>query len=62
MTEVLTLIGQFGFPIVACVCCGYMLYKQMVMHKEEALKWQAALDNNTAVMKELLAHFNEHAE
>ena len=54
MNEILQMIAQYGFPIVCCVALGFMLYRQMLMHKEEAEKWQKSLDNNTAVMEKVL--------
>ena len=54
LSEVLSLISQYGFPIVMCCVVCYLLYKETNSHKEEAEKWQKCIDNNTSVMEKVL--------
>ena len=61
----ITLIGSLGFPIVACVACGwYCKYQSdyyraevkeiQAEHKEEISKVTEALNNNTLALQKLV--------
>lgn len=59
VTAVSTLISNMGFPI-ACVCAMFFMWnKERESHKEESDKWVQAINNNTQVMKELLAKIDK---
>ena len=64
MDEIFTAIGQYAFPIVACVMMGwYVKYTQdnnrkdiqelSKNHKEEIDKITSALNNNTLALQKL---------
>lgn len=54
MTDFVGLISNVGFPIFACIMMFKSMEKEQENHKQESEKWTEALNNNTAVMKELL--------
>lgn len=47
-------ISNVGFPIAACIVCFWYMDKQENRHKEETNKLADSINNNTAVMQELL--------
>lgn len=58
-------ISNVGFPIAACIVCFWYMDKQETRHKEETDKQESrhkeetdkladSINNNTAVMQELL--------
>ncbi len=47
------LIANLGFPISCVVAMFFMWNKERNDHKEESEKWLEALNNNTAVMREI---------
>ena len=62
--DILTIIGQYAFPIVACVACGWyvkdqgeknreQLDKISNTHKEEMKEVTTALHNNTLAIQKL---------
>lgn len=64
MDDILTLLGQYVFPIVACIAMGwYVKYTQdnyrtdiqelSKNHKEEIDKVTSALNNNTLALQKL---------
>lgn len=54
MADFVGLISNVGFPIFACIMMFKSMEKEQENHKQESEKWTEALNNNTAVMKELL--------
>ena len=71
MNDIVTLISSLGFPIVACIGCGWFVKYQMDVflnqiqgireeHKQEVDKMTKAINNNTAVIRKLL-HEEEDA-
>lgn len=54
MADFVSLISNVGFPIFACIMMFKSMEKEQENHKQESEKWTEALNNNTAVMKELL--------
>ena len=61
MENVLTLISNYIFPIVACVVLYQELKKTREDHKEEVDSLKKALDNNTAVLIRLEEHLKKGA-
>lgn len=64
MEQIFSVIGQYAFPIVACVVMGwYVKYIQdnyrkdisdiSIRHKDEMEKVTAALNNNTVAIQRL---------
>lgn len=51
---IITLISSVGFPIVACIGCGWYINKKDTQHKEEVDKFAEALNNNTLVIQKLV--------
>ena len=47
-------ISNVGFPIAACIVCFWYMDKQETRHKQETDKLANSINNNTAVMQELL--------
>ncbi len=72
MNEWVQVISSLGFPIVACIACGFFIkymfetfLKQIQSirdeHKSEVDKMTRAINNNTAVIQKLLDHEKEDA-
>ena len=68
--DILTLIGQYAFPIVACVAMGWYVKDQgdknreqlkdvMEQHREEMKEVTAAVNNNTLVIQRLVDFMEE---
>lgn len=55
MDDLLTLIGNYAFPIVACAALFWKLNKDQDRHKEEIDAIRESLDNNTKILTELAA-------
>lgn len=51
---IITLVSSVGFPIVACIGCGWYINKKDTQHKEEVDKFADALNNNTIVIQKLV--------
>lgn len=49
-----TLISSVGFPIFACVACGWYIKEKDKDHKDEMDKLSTAINNNTLVIQKLL--------
>lgn len=67
MDQLVTIIGQYAFPIAACIAMGwYVKYSHdyfrndyisiMTKHKEEMDAITAAVNNNTAAINSLIAY------
>lgn len=54
ITTITTLVGSYGFPIVACGAMFWMLNRNEERHEEEEKKLTEAVNNNTQIIKELL--------
>lgn len=50
-----TLIGDIGFPIVACAFMYKMNVEQRQSHKEESDAMRKVLDNNSTIVAQLKA-------
>ena len=53
--DFLQLIGNYAFPIVACIALFWKLDKDQDRHKEEMDAIRASLDSNTRAVIELSA-------
>lgn len=53
--DILQLIGNYAFPIVACIALFWKLDKDQDRHKEEMDAIRASLDSNTRAVIELSA-------
>lgn len=67
MDQLVSIIGQYAFPIAACIAMGwYVKYSHdyfrndyiniMTKHKEEMDAITAAVNNNTAAINSLIAY------
>lgn len=54
LSEVVTMIANFGFPITCVIAMFWLWNKERIEHAEESKKWISALDNNTEVMRRIL--------
>lgn len=72
INSIVTIISSLGFPIVACIACGFFIkymfetfLKQIQdmreEHKEEVEKMTKAINNNTTVIQRLLEREKEDA-
>lgn len=72
MSEWVQIISSLGFPIVACIACGFFIkymfetfLKQIQSirddHKNEIEKMTNAINNNTAVIQKLIDKGGEAA-
>lgn len=59
MDELMTLIGNYAFPIVCCVALFLKMDKDQQRHSEESEQLRKSLDNNTKALLELGAHIKE---
>lgn len=73
MDQIFSVIGQYAFPIVACVVMGwYVKYIQdnyrkdineiSVRHKDEMDKVTVALNNNTLAIQKLTDYIEKNDE
>lgn len=72
INSIVTIISSLGFPIVACIACGFFIkymfetfLKQIQdmreEHRSEVDKMTKAINNNTAVIQRLLDREKEDA-
>lgn len=72
MDQLLTLIGNYAFPIVCCAALFWKMDKDQKtqqeymekrdnLHREEIDSLRESLDNNTRVIISLQAHLQEEA-
>lgn len=54
LVNVVSFIGDVGFPIAVCAYLLWHNEKQAIRHKEEVDRMSEALNNNTRVMEELV--------
>lgn len=57
--DLLTLIDNYAFPIVACIALFWKMDKDQTQHKEEMDVIRQSLDNNTKVLTELYTVIKE---
>ena len=53
VTEIISMIVQFGFPAVWSVLLLWYCTKQIDTHKDETAKFTEAINNNTQTINEL---------
>lgn len=53
--DILSLIGNYAFPIIACIALFWKLDKDQDRHKEEMDAIRESLDSNTKAVLELTA-------
>lgn len=53
--DILSLIGNYAFPIVACIALFWKMDKDQDRHKEEMDAIRESLDSNTKAVLELTA-------
>lgn len=58
-SQIVTLIQTVGFPIVMCGALFWYMIKQREQHKQETDKMTEALNNNTAILTELVTLMKE---
>ena len=58
--DILNLIGNYAFPIVACIAMFWKINKQDSAHKEEMAKVAEAINNNTKALTELVVKLDNH--
>lgn len=46
-------ISTVGFPIIATLLMGWLLYKEQQAHKEETNSLKEAINSNTLIMTQL---------
>lgn len=56
--QLLTLIGNYAFPICCCIYLFWSQAKERDAHKEEMNKVTEALHNNTIALTELRDYIN----
>ena len=54
IADVLTIIGNYAFPIACCIYMFKALDKERSDHKDEVKQMTAAVNNNTTVLKQIL--------
>lgn len=54
LQELVTVIGNFGFPIACVIAMFFMWDKERREHKEEVTKMTEAVNNNTTVLEKIL--------
>lgn len=58
MEAITTLLGNYCFPIVCCLCLGYLVYDMNKKHEKESGNFADAIGNNTKVMERVLDVLN----
>lgn len=51
--DISTIIGQYAFPIVACIAMAWYIRDQSKSHREEMKEITKALHNNTLAIQHL---------
>ena len=59
MDQLLTLLGNYAFPIVCCAALFWKMDKDQERHEEESERMRLSLDNNTKALLELGAKIRE---
>lgn len=68
--DIMTIIGQYAFPIVACIAMGLYVHEQTNKHREQLDKIMAdhkmevkeiaiAINNNTMALQRLTDHMED---
>ena len=59
MEWIITLLSNFGFPIVCCGILMWYIFKLQEQHKEETNKMVEAINNNTIAIQQLLVKLGD---
>ena len=54
MNEILSSIGTFGFPVVACVLLGYFVKYQCDNYREDVKNMTKVINDNNQVLAKIL--------
>lgn len=57
--DILTLIGNYVFPIVACIALFWLVIRQGDQHKAEMTEIRNTIENNTKALLKLAAKLDE---
>ena len=52
--SIVSIISQFGFPILTCLILFWYIYNENKNHKEEMAKMSDAINNNTIALNKLI--------
>lgn len=58
INDLMTIIGNYGFPMVCCAALFWRSIKQDERHQEEMTKITEALNNNTIAITKLTEGIN----
>lgn len=58
--DILNLLGNYAFPIVACVAMFWKINQQDKTHRDEMAKVSEAINNNTKALTELVVKLDNH--
>lgn len=59
MNTIVTLLSNFGFPIVCCGILMWYIFKLQEQHKTETDKMIEAINHNTVVMQQLIGRLEK---
>lgn len=54
MSEIISIIQSFGFPIGVCLVCFWYINKQIETHKEETNNLTSAIHEMRVVLQQLM--------
>ena len=52
--SIVSIISQFGFPILVCLVCFWYIYNENKNHKAEMNQMAEAINNNTIALNKLI--------
>lgn len=58
--DVLTLLGNHAFPVVACVAMGWYVVRMDTRHEKEVSALREAVDNNTVAIVKLVERMEKN--
>ena len=53
--DVTTLLGNYAFPIVACICMAWYFKDMQKEHSEEVSKLRDVLERNTIALEKIIS-------
>lgn len=62
MDDIMTLLGNYAFPIVCCAALFWKMDKDQERHAEESERMRQSLDNNTKALLELGVKIREDSD
>lgn len=54
--DILTLLGSYCFPIIACIALFWKSFKDEQLHKDEVGKLTEAVNNNSTLLQQILVY------